>query len=40
MTFGFDGRAVGTLGLLWSSSAEMVHCNGEAQAAVLLCNYC
>ena len=38
--FGFDGRAAGTLGLLWSSSAEMVRCDGEAQAVVLLCNCC
>ena len=38
--FGFDGRAVGTLGSLWSSSAGKVHYEGGAQAVVLLCNYC
>lgn len=39
-TIDFDGRAVDTLGLLWLSSAEMVHCDGEAQAVVQLCNCC
>ena len=40
VTFDFDGRAVGTLGLPWSSSAGKARCDDEAQAVVLWYSCC